>query len=311
MVIFSVSATMTRYVSVLIVFPFIVVTIIDFFKHKNNLKHIPLLILIMVILLFPHYLVRNFNYNLFLSHPALQNWSIGNFFKSDFTTTEGLFHYPYINLLYAFSHILHPRYLFTGIMFLPFLFLNQLAFKNRGIIFLSILIYALFLAGIPYQNNRFLLLTFPLVLICFFPAFNYISDIKPLKSNFHFVVGFIIIAQTVLVTKAFKPILERNHFELKIAELLKPYQYQKLYSFDIDIALKGRNLKFDYKNLWEKRYTNFKEGDLVLFHPTKFEKQWNNKNPMLNWSYLNSNYQLKTILNCPNGWKLYRIVFDN
>jgi len=124
-----------------------------------------------------------------------------------------------------------------------------------------------------------------------------------------FYVGIIctIIIQSFLISKAFKSTLERNKLERKMVELLRPYQHKKLYSFDIDIALQGRGLKFDYKNLWIKRYKNLQKGDLILFNPTKFQKQWQGKNPILNFNYFNEKYDLKIIQDCQGGWKLYQV----
>jgi hypothetical protein len=88
---------------------------------------------------------------------------------------------------------------------------------------------------------------------------------------------------------------------------LQPYQKNILYSFDVDIALKGRGVQFDYKNLWVKKYDSFQKKALVLFHPTKFKEQWKDKNPMLNWEALQTENKLKKIKNLPEGWVLYQI----
>ena len=59
-----------------------------------------------------------------------------------------------------------------------------------------------------------------------------------------------------------KPILERNHLEQEITSKLENYQNKTLYSFDIDIALQGRGLDFEYKNLWIEKYNTF---EMVLW----------------------------------------------
>jgi len=305
--IFSIMAVMTRYASAVIVFPFIVITLIHFLKIKNTLKYVPVLILIMAILLIPHFLVRYSNYDAFLSHQWIQDWSVNNFFKSNFNSVDGTAYNSYPNIIYAFSNLFHPGYIFLGIIFIPLLFLKKKYFENQRTIIVSLLLYALFLAGIPFQNNRFLLLSFPLVLVCFYPIFIYLSNLSQIKNKFFLGVIFILVIQSFLIYRAIKPTLDRNYFELEITEILKPFQDRKLYSFDIDVALKGRGLKFDYQNLWEKRYMDLKEGELVLFHPIKFQKQWKDKNPMLNWNYIKSSYNLKLLKECPEGWKLYQI----
>jgi hypothetical protein len=306
-VVFSVMAVMTRYASAVILFPFIVSTLMHSLKIKHVFKHIPALILIIAILLTPHFLVRYSNYDAFLSHQWLQDWSVSNFFKTDFTSVDGWAYYTFPSIIYAFSNLFHPGYIFIGVVILPLLFIKKSTFMYQKTIAISILLYALFLAGIPYQNNRFLILSFPLVLVCFYPIFIYLSNIEFIKKKIVLYVGLTLVIQSILIYRVVEPTLERNYFEQEITEILKPFQNQKLYSFDVDIALKGRGLKFDYQNLWERRYTNMKAGDLVLFHPTKFQKQWKDKNPILNWNYIQNSYHLKILKECPEGWKLYQI----
>ena len=303
--IFSVFAVMTRYASAILVLPFILISINYFIKQEKFWKHVLPILVVVGILTLPHFLVRYSNYDSFLSHPWLNNWSLANFFNNSFITVDGYSDNLLPNLIYSFSNFFHPAYIFLG----PFLIF--ILIKKRSLIFLdislvAIILYALFLAGIPFQNNRFLLLSFPIVLVSFYPAFNFISH-RLQKKLFLFGISAVVVVQLMLTGRTLQPIFERNRFELNLTEQLKPYQNKTLYSFDVDIALKGRGLNFNYKNLWENRYEDFQQGELVLFHPTKFEKQWNHKNPMINWKKLNSNYSLKTILNGADGWKLYKI----
>lgn len=89
---------------------------------------------------------------------------------------------------------------------------------------------------------------------------------------------------------------------------MKPYQNNVLYSFDLDVALKGRNLKFDFKNMWLKNYSNFETNSLVLFNKDKFKVQWKDKNPMNNWNLMEQNYELKVLESLDDGWVLYKIT---
>lgn len=307
--VFSVLAFLTRYVSALILLPFILNALVLFIKQKNSLKHLVFIPVIVFVLLLPHILIRLHNPIEFLSHQWLQHWSFNNFFQNNFSKEEGTFSYFLPNIIYAFSNIFSPKYLFVGIIFIPFF--NRFKFKNKNIIFISLLLYALFLAGIPYQNNRFLMLTFPFILILCYPVFIYLSNYKFLKKLFYFGIFLIIIFQFFLIFKILENTLQRNKLEIEMAELLEPYQGNILYSFDIDIALQGRGLKFEYKNLWRKRYFNVENEALVLFHPSKFKKQWKDENPILNFNYLQENYNLKIIENYSEGWILYKIGFKN
>jgi len=85
------------------------------------------------------------------------------------------------------------------------------------------------------------------------------------------------------------------------------FQHKTLYSFDIDVALKGRGLDFDYRNLWQTEYKSFERGSLVLFNEDKFQTRWEQHNPMINWYNLKNNYELKQVKDFNSGWILYRI----
>lgn len=305
--ILCICAIMTRYVAFVVLLPIGIHTLTVFIRNRKHLKHIPLLLLCSVSLLLPHFIIRSENSTQFLNHDWLTNWSFLNFFKSSFTTADGTSYNSLPNILYAFSSLFHPRYLLIGILLFPFYIKTKIINSELKIILISFLTYHLFLAGIPFQNSRFLLLSFPLVIILLYPAFAYLVEkMIPTNKIKYFIIALSLI-QICLCSYSLKPILERNSLEKKIAFQIESYQQNTLYSFDIDVALQGRGLNFRYKNLWVKKYTSFEKNALVLFHPTKFKQQWKDKNPILNWDNLNKNYNLKIIKELPNGWKLYII----
>lgn len=306
--IFGISAIMTRYAAFVVISPFGLYLIYLFIKRKENLKHVFAFIFIACLLFLPHFIIRQHNTTEFLNHNWLKDWSVTNFYKNSFTTVDGTSYNLLPNILYAFSSVYHPLYFLFGVVFIPF-FIKAIKFSIEvKTLILSICTYGLFLAGIPFQNNRFLLLSFPLIIIILFSGFNFafnkISNFSAQK-----VTMFIVITiQLILCYFSLMPILERNHLEREIAYKLENYQNKTLYSFDVDIALQGRGLNFDYKNLWIEEYRTFPNDALVLFHPTKFEKQWKDKNPIINWNNLINNYNLKVVHNLPEGWVLYKII---
>ncbi len=298
---------MTRYVAFVVLLPIGILTLTVFIRNRKHLKHIPLLLLCSVILLLPHFIIRSENSTQFLNHDWLTKWSFFNFFKSSFITVDGTSSNSLPNIIYAFSSLFHPRYLLIGILLFPFYIKTKIINSELKIILISFLTYNLFLAGIPFQNSRFLLLSFPLVIILLYPAFAYLLEKMIPTNKIKYFIIVLSLIQICLCSYSLKPILERNSLEKKIAFQIESYQQNTLYSFDIDVALQGRGLNFRYKNLWVKKYTSFEKNALVLFHPTKFKQQWKDKNPILNWNNLNYHYNLKIIEELPNGWKLYKI----
>lgn len=306
--IFGISAIMTRYAAFVVISPFGLYLIYLFIKRKENLKHVFAFIFIACLLLLPHFIIRQHNTTEFLNHNWLKDWSVTNFYKNSFTTVDGTSYNLLPNILYAFSSLFHPSYFLFGFLFFPFFIkANRITIEIK-ILILSFITYGLFLAGIPFQNNRFLLLSFPLILIILFSGFNFAFEKFSNLFTKKAILVIVVIIQVTLCYFSLKPILERNHLEQEITTKLENYQNKTLYSFDVDIALQGRGLDFDYKNLWIEEYKTFQNGALILFHPTKFEKQWKGKNPIVNWNSLQNNYNLKVIRNLPEGWILYEII---
>ena len=303
----SVNALLTRYASFVILLPFFLSVAFSLWKNRKDWIHIFPLILLVMVFGFPHFYLKSQTSFEFFSHGALTNWSSLNLFKSTFWSEQGELSYTFPNIIYGFSHLFHPRYLSIGFILIPLFFIKKLYTSFNAILVSSFILYSLFIAGINTQNSRFLFLAFPFGLIILFPAFDFI--VQKIISNK--IKWFVFIALTVfqigLVIKGMQVILKRNALEKSIAAQIKAHQKNTLYSFDIDIAMKGRNLDFEYKNLWIEKYSKFEEGTLVLFHPSKFQEQWKGKNPILNWNTLNENYNLKVLENCSEGWKLYQI----
>lgn len=310
-ILFTLLAALTRYASIVLLLPFSIYMLFILSKTKRHYIHLFGLLIISILVIIPHYYLKSQNPIAFLNHNWLQNWSLTNFFKRSFVTVDGSSYNFFPNIIYAISNAFHPRFFFLGIPFIIMLLTKKTKIKYFWIVLSSYLFYTFFLAGIPFQNNRFLILSFPVLLLLLFPSFLYVSEINIFKKKYKIIIYTLLLLNFSFCLYGLKPVLERSKFEKKMVSALLPYQNKILYSFDVDIALKGRNLKFQYQNLWVKEYQTFEENSLLLFHPSKFTEQWNNKNPMINWSYLNKNYQLQMIKKCPEGWNLYKINRKN
>jgi 4-amino-4-deoxy-L-arabinose transferase-like glycosyltransferase len=298
-------ALLTRYALGVLLLPSVVFVVIQFIKNKS-LQHWIFVILGGIIGL--SMLVLNFVYFTnaqgSTQHTWLQLWDLRHFFQTTFDHQDGSVNYTFPNLIYAFKNVFHPIY---AIVFIPALFLiKRIDFVSirTKILLLSFLLYALFLAGIPFQNDRFLLVSFPfLILLLFFPLQR--LHLKIGKMNW--AVWALIPIQLALAVQLLKPVYDRNQLEQNLLTELAPFQGKTIYSFDIDIALEGRGFDAEFINIWTSHYDQFKVGAYVLFNATKFAAQWDGKNPMLNWNDLNQNYALVSVLKLQKGWELFEI----
>lgn len=301
---FSASAMMTRYLTG----PVLLLPLLLFagdFRRNFRWDYLFAGIGIAVLCCFPHLFVRGTASGDFIAHNWLLNWHPRHWFMRSFTTIEGQAAYPMPNIFYGFSNFFYPGFLFAGIILLAF-FRPP---KNRLLILLfaiPLLIYGLFLSGIPIQNMRYLLLTFPLILVLLFPAAERISSymspaIRPL------LIVAIILIQAILIQKYSTHIYRANQVEKQVAAALQKYNEAPLYTFAIDGALRSYGVENDIVNLWEQKLDLAEAGALVLFAPERFQQQWQDENPMINWRFLQENYSLEVMEDLPDGWRLYRI----
>jgi hypothetical protein len=307
--IFATCALMTRYASVCITFPIIIYSLFLVWKRKQYIQFL-LAFLGSCVVTIPFLIFQWGAWFEATANPFLQTWSVGNYFKSSFTTGDGIAHYTFPNIIYALYVFFHPGFIFLGSI-LSVLQLKHykslLAFHQKILLVCSGL-YILFLAGIPFQNPRILGLVFPLILLLLFPAFLKFIEIKFIKRFLKPIAVASLVLQWVFFVMTFQLIFERTITEKELATMIQPYQSARLYSFDVDLAMKGRGLDFDFKNMFIERYEDFQKNDLILFDPARYKTQWKGKTPMQNWEFIEKNYSLKVLESHKNGWKLYRIV---
>ena len=235
-------------------------------------------------------------------------WSPANFFKSSFLTEDGHLHYPFPNLIYILSCAVHPGFLFTGFLFVIFIGSPENKWKHSGGILASLAVYLLFLAGLPVQNDRLVLLGFPIVLIFFAGTFLrlYNRFLQKKKWRVLFITGVILI-QLAIFYRAFLPFYRDNRDTRYIATRISAYPDKTIYTFNIDQALKAYGVQNRIVNIWEKPVREFEPHALVLFNLTKTAVQWKGLNPMLNWEKVNREHHLKILEQFPMGWELYGI----
>ncbi len=306
-VIFSMLSLQTRYASIVILVLFFVLVFIKLVKSKNY-KMILFSVLIGITISLPHIYIRANNSLQFLSHNFLTEWNILNLFKNSFISINGESQSKLINLVYCLYSFFHPQFFAFGCLIFVLIFINKYKFfignRFQNIILISILTYAIFLAGIPFQNKRFLALSFPLVIIVCYPVLKQI--LSATKWSKSLIMG-VLVLQFGFIVYFGKPIYQRSKLEKTIANDLIAFSGKTIYIFDIDLALKGRNVPLDYQNIWYKEYKNFKKGALVLLNAAQLEKQWIGLNPLINWNKLKTNETLQVLKPYGDGWNLYEI----
>ncbi len=301
---FAALAFMTRYATAVILFPFSLLIAYHLFLKKEFLKFIPVIVIVAVIFL-PHFLIRLDAPIAFVHHEWLKEWSVSNFFKREFTTHDGTTYYLLPNFIFVFVNVIHPSFWVLGIPLLFCVKREDFSGLIPKVFLISVLLYAFFLAGIPFQNKRFLLMSFPLIVILFYPAFVRLLRSTNKKNA---VYSLVILLHLILFVSSFKEFYQRNSLEKNLSALVAQYPDSVLYSFDIDVAIKSYGTTKTIENLWQRKFEEFQTPAMVLFNETKFQTQWRNKNPMLNWNEIKKSYNLEPLAIRKDGWELFRIV---
>lgn len=305
-VMFIVAAVSTRYVSVvIIIIP--AVLIIKAFVKNFQINTLIFSLLLVIFILIPEFILK-FDYRSdFLSNVWLKNWNPLYFISARFNTPEGYFTYRFANIVYAFENLFHPAFIFIGIVLIPFIRKRDFEINVVKQSLLIIILYVIFIAGIPFQNLRFLLLTFPFVIILMYKPFVRLNSYLKNPLIKKLLILSVVVIQLFFYGYMFNNIYKQNKLEREISDYLKDFPGRIIYTFSIDPALKSYNVKNPIINLWRQKITVYKNSSFVLFNKEKFGQQWEGKNPMINWNYFEKNYSAKMIKQFEDGWELYEI----
>lgn len=303
-VFFCIAAVNTRYPAGVVLLVPAVLAAGTFFRHFRW-RQLLYALLILCVCLLPHLYIRGSGSGDFIAHDGLLTWSPQHWFMRSFVTADGKASYLMPNLLYSFSNWFYPGFICIGALLLRWVQKRDLR-PAGGALLMPLLLYSLLLAGIPYQNMRYQLLTFPLVLVLLFPAFQRLQE-KYLKARTAMLlaaVGLILI-QGGLIYKYSQRIYRSNQMEQQISRALLAYPGRPIYTFWIDSALRSYGVTNPITNLWQERLSSLATEALVLFNEPQFREQWADKNPMINWRFIQEHYKLQQVDSLAGGWKLY------
>ncbi len=255
----------------------------------------------------PHLLLKQGAAGELFHHYSLTLWSLHHWFERAFVTGDGYQSYRLPNLLYALYPLYHPALLLGGPLLLLGWRRGDLADPLARLLLAGLLLYLAFIAGIPLQNQRFLILAVPLVLLLLLPAALRLWYLLPRWARLG-AVATALLFQLGLTAREMVPLLERNRWERALAAEVASYPAAPLYTFDVTMALRARGVPEPVIDLWLAPIEHYPTGAYVLFNAPRFARQWQGHRLMQNWDRLQRGYQLETLFQHGDGWTLYRIT---
>ncbi len=236
---------------------------------------------------------------------VIGNWNPMNIISRDLVSDSGISHHWVPNGLYVFGNFGHIGFMSIGVLLIPF---YKRIKQSQIPLFISVVIYLLFLAGIWTQNYRFLVLSHPFVLMLLYPAFLRLSAwLKQRKVFSVFIIG-VLLFNTVFFVYSFKKMYTVFNNEKRISNALKDLNDDSIiYTFYVDQSFKANGIDNEVRNLYLEDYEYFESGSLVVYNEIEFASQWDDTQLSDNWTELTENYELEIIEEFSNNWTIYRI----
>lgn len=301
-IILSVLAFFTRYASIPLILIPVIHSLWIFIKNFNLLIRSGILIVSLAGIAYLIFLNNHLIDELWvkLSQIELKNLFVN---KTTFDGSEKSFVVP--NLFYIWSNFAHPGYLSIGFLLFPWF---RVSISKNRILWISLIIYLIFIGLLPLQNQRFFVISYPIVLIILFPAFLELKTwLKKRQLYGVFGVSFFAL-NTLIFTYSFSKTYRVHRVEKEIVAELKKYpSTTEIYSFYADQSFTSYDLPNKSYNLWLEEYHHFPSGSIVVFNPHDFGDKKLISNVGKNWKKLCNDYTLTDEVDFKNGWHIYRI----
>lgn len=303
----TVMAISTRYQAAIVLFvPHLVLGWL-LLKQRKFVQLLPALVLCAVLAV-PHVYFQQSNALSAGNHYGLQLWSAAHWFQRTFEGPDGVLAFTYPNLLFTLSSLAWPGTISLGVVLL--FFARRVDWQQAAlrVALMAFLVNALFLAGVPFQNTRHLLLAMPLAAVLLFPAFARLVHWLPWPMAKRLFLPTLLLGQLALCVWAMRPTvascIEQQQITLAIHARSDD---APVYTFAMEMALETYNVPNPVRNIYHELYEEFEIGGLLLVNNRQFAPIFEGRNPMLNWQAANKQHQLELLQAWDSGWELYRI----
>ena len=239
-----------------------------------------------------------------LMRGILEQWHVLHLFQRRLLYEGQTLSYWVPNVIYIWSNFAHIGYLSCGVLLIPFV--KRWNYQQIAL-WLGVLGYLVFIGGIGFQNQRFMVITHLWILILIFPAFQLLQEwLKRQKIWIFFVVGTLLF-NAAFFSYSFSKLYHLHYLEKVISEEVNKLNDEPtVYSFYVGQSFESYEVPNPTQDLWMPIDT-FELGGYVVFNPEKFEEPWKNSTLMKNWKILQEDYHLVVVKELPNNWRIYQI----
>lgn len=298
-------AVTTQYTALVVLFPFMIAIS---WEALRRWKFVPLglAFFLFFIAWLPEWALKGTDFSNSFSGPYFTSWNAANWFKAAFNEGFGASEYVLPNIVFAFNSLVHPGFLIAGIAFVWFFRREDLEVHVIRIGLLGFLLYSLFVAGIPYQNNRVMLLSFPVVLLAINPAFDrfllWLGRWPTVQKMFP---AALLVLQLGLCTIPFYRAWSYTHNEQQIAEYLTVnHSHETVLTVGKALALESYRVPLEINPTVEAANA---KGSLLLYNAEAAKSMVSNRSLAALQAAIGNRERFELLHEFNDDWQLYRI----
>lgn len=245
-------------------------------------------------------------WNALVQDSPLADWSVRNFLARELHSDDGVLRYRWPNIPYVLGLFVHPGFLPIGPLLLPFLRRGDLQDRTVLIAFTLITVHLLFMAGMPFQNDRVLLIGQPFVVILFAPAFARALAWCKARSMWKGILALSVMVQVALVHRAVRPFIHQAEVEREVAAVVREYATGRVFTHGMGAALVTYCPGTVVTELWYAELDGFPSGALLVVHPGNLRDQWQGRPPGINWDKARAQ-GVERLWRNAEGWEVLRL----
>jgi hypothetical protein len=242
-----------------------------------------------------------------VQHTPLAEWSPLNLFRRELHSDDGLLTYRFPNIVYVLGVFVHPGVLPIGVFLLPFVRAADLFTIRARMAAWCVGCYLLFIAGMPFQNDRVLLMAQPFVAVLLFPAFQRAwawSAVKGPRPAWW--VCAMAVVQLGLFARAIQPFMDQANTERALAGEVNALHPPRIYTHGMGAAFTNYCAPLPVTELWYSVMDTFEQGAVVVVKPQNLMEQWKGLPPGINWQRMRDQ-GVELLDQHPDGWSIGRV----
>jgi len=237
----------------------------------------------------------------------LSDWSPGNMFARVHRSDDGLLAYQLPNALYVLKLFVHPGFLLLGPFLLPFVRMADLVQHPVRWGAAALVAYVAFIACMPFQNDRVLLLALPFALLLLYPAFLRLEEwLRGMRVHTAAWISVVLLLQLVFAGRALWPFMEQARVERELAAVVSRSGAGHVHTHGMGAAFGNLCPDVSVTELWYGELAVLDPGSLIVVKPADIDRQWRGLPPAYNWSKACAQ-GMDTLAEHPAGWLVAKL----